>query len=145
MVKRVKWVCELPIKVQKSVMKDIYMICENNGMTADDIRDNIEYVMREKLINLMNDDTDLISLIKEDIIAFDAVSRFPDFGLSENIQKAIGMDVQNPGVKVSEDDGDLTINCEIIVYFGVNIPQLCYDIQSKVKRDIEERNLRIIS
>ena len=42
-------------------------------------------------------------------------------------------------IKISEDDDVLTINCEIIVYFGVNIPQLCYDIQSKVKRDIEEK------
>ena len=83
-------------------------------------------------------DVDLIGLIGQDIIAFDGVSRFPGLGLSENIQKAIGMDV-NPGIKISEDDGALTINCEIIVYFGVNIPQLCYDIQSKVKRDIEEK------
>ena len=87
----------------------------------------------------MNDDIDLVGLIEKDIIAFDAVSRFPDPGFSENIQKAIGMDVHNPGIKVSEDDGVLTISCEIIVYFGVNIPQLCYDIQSKVKRDIEEQ------
>ena len=87
----------------------------------------------------MNDDIDLVELIEDDIIAFDAVSRFPDFGLSENIQKAIGRDIQNPGIKISEDDGVLTINCEIIVYYGVNIPQLCYDIQSKVKRDIEDR------
>ena len=87
----------------------------------------------------MNDDIDLITLIEEDIIAFDAVSRFPGFGFSDNIQKAIGRDIQNPNIKISEDDGDLTVNCEIIVYFGVNIPQLCYDIQSKVKRDIEER------
>ena len=87
----------------------------------------------------MNDDIDIIDLIEKDIIAFDAVSRFPDLGFSENIQKAIGMDVHNPGIKVSEDDGVLTISCEIIVYFGVNIPQLCYDIQSKVKRDIEEQ------
>ena len=87
----------------------------------------------------MNDDIDIIDLIEKDIIAFDAVSRFPDLGFSENIQKAIGMDVHNPGIKISEDDGALTINCEIIVYFGVNIPQLCYDIQSKIKRDIEEK------
>ena len=87
----------------------------------------------------MNDDINLVDLIEEDIIAFDAVSRFPDFGISENIQKAIGRDIQNAGIKISEDDGMLTINCEIIVYFGVNIPQLCYDIQSKVKRDIEEK------
>ena len=87
----------------------------------------------------MNDETDIIGLVEQDIISFDAVSRFPGPGFSESIQKALGMDVQNPGVKISEDDGELTINCEIIVYFGVNIPQLCYDIQSKVKRDIEER------
>lgn len=87
----------------------------------------------------MNDDIDLIGLIENDIIAFDEVSRFPGYSLSENIQKAIGMGVPNPGIKVSEDNGVLTINCELIVYFGVNIPQLCYDIQSKVKRDIEEK------
>ena len=87
----------------------------------------------------MNDDIDIIDLIEKDIIAFDAVSRFPDLGFSENIQKAIGMDVHNSGIKIREDDGALTINCDIIVYFGVNIPQLCYDIQSKIKRDIEEK------
>ena len=87
----------------------------------------------------MNDDINLIDLIEKDIIAFDGVSRFPGFGITENIQKAIGMDVHSPGIKISEDDGALTINCEIIVYFGVNIPQLCYDIQSKVKRNIEEK------
>ena len=74
-------------------------------------------------------DIDLIDLVEKDVISFDAVSRFPDLSLSDNIQKAIGMDIHNPGI---------TINCEIIVYFGVNIPQLCYDIQSRVKRDIEE-------
>ena len=87
----------------------------------------------------MSDSVDLVELVEKDIISFDAVSRFPDPGFSENIQKVIGMYVQNPGIKVSEDDGVLTINCEIIVYFGVNIPQLCYDIQSRVKRDIEEK------
>ncbi len=87
----------------------------------------------------MNDDINLIDLIEEDIISFDGVSRFPDPGITENIQKAIGMDIHNPGIKVNEDNGELTISCEIIVYFGVNIPQLCYDIQSRVKRDIEEK------
>ena len=84
-------------------------------------------------------DINLIDLVEKDIISFDAVSRFPDFSLSDNIQKAIGMDIQNPGIRISEDDGALTINCEIIVYFGVNIPQLCYDIKKKKKRDIEDK------
>lgn len=86
----------------------------------------------------MSDDVNIIELIENDIISFDSVSRFPGFGLTDNIQKAIGMDIQNPNIKISDDDGGMTINCEIIVYFGVNIPQLCYDIQTKVKRDIEE-------
>lgn len=85
----------------------------------------------------MSDDLNIIDLIERDIMSFDAVSRFPDLGLTDNIQKAMGRDIQNPAIKVSEDDEGVTISCEIIVYFGVNIPQLCYDIQTKVKKDIE--------
>ena len=85
----------------------------------------------------MSDESRLTALIEKDIMSFDEVSRFPDIGITGNIQKAIGMDVANPAIKISEDDGGLEINCEIIVYFGVNIPQLCYDIQTKVKHDIE--------
>ena len=86
----------------------------------------------------MSDDVSIIDLIEQDIMSFDGVSRFPDFGITDNIQKAIGRDIQNPGIKISDDDDGITINCEIIVYFGVNIPQLCYDIQTRVKKDIEE-------
>ena len=85
----------------------------------------------------MNEELDLVELIEKDISAFDEVSRFPGIGLTGNIQKVIGMDVQDSGIKISEDDGELTISFGIIVYFGVNIPQLCYDIQSKVKKDVE--------
>ena len=85
----------------------------------------------------MNDDFNIIDLVEEDIMSFDSVSRFPDFGIADNIQRAIGRDIQNPSIKVTEDDEGVTINCGIIVYFGVNIPQLCYDIQTKVKKDIE--------
>ena len=89
-------------------------------------------------MKVMNDDFNVIDLIEKDIISFDGVSRFTDFGLTDNIQKVMGRDIQNPGIRISEDDEGMTINCEIIVYFGVNIPQLCYDIQTKVKKDIEE-------
>ncbi|MBE6019539.1 MAG: Asp23/Gls24 family envelope stress response protein [Clostridiales bacterium] len=87
----------------------------------------------------MSEDINIIDLVERDIISFDAVSRFTDFGLTDNIQKVIGRDIQNPGIRISEDEEGMTINCEIIVYFGYNIPQLCYDIQSKVKKDVEEK------
>jgi len=86
----------------------------------------------------MTDDINIIDLIERDIISFEAVSRFPGFGLTDSIQKAMGRDIQNPGIRLTDDDEGMTINCEIIVYFGVNIPQLCYDIQTKVKKDVEE-------
>lgn len=85
----------------------------------------------------MSEDPNIIDLIERDIMSFEGVSRFTDFGITDNIQKAIGRDIQNPGIRISDDDDGITINCEIIVYFGVNIPQLCYDIQSRVKKDIE--------
>ncbi len=86
----------------------------------------------------MSDDTNLISLIEKDISSFSEFSRFPGAGFTENIQNMLSSQRSNPGIKVTEEDGALTVNCEIIVYFGVNIPQLCYDIQSKVKSDVEK-------
>ncbi|MBQ6455758.1 MAG: Asp23/Gls24 family envelope stress response protein [Mogibacterium sp.] len=87
----------------------------------------------------MNDDAQLYDLIEKEVLSFSEVSRFPDASLTENIQAALGRDVLNPGIRVSSDDDDvLTIQLEIIVYYGVNIPQLCYDIQTKVRKNIEE-------
>ena len=43
-----------------------------------------------------------------------------------------------PKTKFTKDEGTITISLDIIVYFGTNIPQLCYDIQSKIKRYVEK-------
>ena len=86
----------------------------------------------------MNDDIKFYELIEKEVLAFDDVSRFADATLTDNIQAALGKDLISPGIKVSEDDDEcITIQLDILVYFGVNIPQLCYDIQTKVKRNIE--------
>jgi len=85
----------------------------------------------------MTDDANLIGLIENDIMSFDSVSRFPGIGLTGNIQRAIGRDIPDNGIRITEDDEGITVSCGIIVYFGVNIPQLCYDIQTKVKNDVE--------
>ncbi len=87
----------------------------------------------------MNEDIDLIALIEQEVLAFDDVSRFDDASLTENIQAALGRDLGNPGIRITTDDDVITIALDIIVYFGVNIPQLCYDIQTKVKNNIEQK------
>ena len=85
----------------------------------------------------MNDDVKFIELIEKEVLAFDDVSRFAGASLTENIQTAFGRGLINPGIRVTTEDELITINLDIIVYFGVNIPQLCYDIQTKVKNNIE--------
>lgn len=85
----------------------------------------------------MSDDINIIGLIENGIFSFSEVSRFPGVGFTGNIQNMLGSH-QNPGIKVTEEDDGLVVNCEIIVYFGVNIPQLCYDLQTRIKNDIEK-------
>ena len=87
----------------------------------------------------MNDDAKFIELIEHEVLAFSDVSRFSDASITENIQAVFGRDFLNPGIRVSSEDDRIIINLEIIVYYGTNIPQLCYDIQSKVKKNIEEQ------
>lgn len=89
-------------------------------------------------MRIMNDDLNLIELIEHEVLAFTEVSRFSDATLTENIQAVFTRDYTNPGIKITTDDDRLIINLEIIVYYGTNIPQLCYDIQSKVKNHLEE-------
>ena len=86
----------------------------------------------------MNDDIKFIELIEREVLAFEDVSRFADASLTENIQAAFGRDLINPGIRVTSEDDLITIAIDIIVYFGVNIPQLCYDIQTKVKNNLEK-------
>ena len=85
----------------------------------------------------MNDDVKFYELIEKEVLAFDEVSRFADASLTENIQAAFGRDLINPGIRVTSENDLITIQLDILVYFVVNIPQLCYDIQTKVKRNIE--------
>jgi len=87
----------------------------------------------------MNDDVKLIGLIEHKVLSFSGVSRFADATLTENIQAVFGRETLNPGIRLSGDEEEgLSINLEIIVYYGTNIPQLCYDIQTGVRNVIEE-------
>ena len=82
-------------------------------------------------------DDQVFNLIEKDVFEFDEVSRFAGAGFTDNLQNMLSRDKTSPGIKISEEDDRLVINLEIIVYFGVNIPQLCYDIQTKKKNDLE--------
>ena len=87
----------------------------------------------------MNEDLNLTELIESEVLAFSEVSRFADASLTENITQAVLRKDINPSIKITNDDDRITIGIEIIVYYGVNIPQLCYDIQTRVRSDLREK------
>ena len=87
----------------------------------------------------MNEELGLIDIIERDIISFKEFSGFPGIGLTANIQNMLSKEKSHSFIKIVEDEDGITVNCEIRVFFGVNIPQLCYDIQTKVKQDINEK------
>lgn len=50
------------------------------------------------------------------------------------------------GIKITNFDQGIQIELHILIYYGSNIPQLCYEIQQRVKEFIEsEIEVKILS
>lgn len=59
-------------------------------------------------------------------------------GFTENLSKNIlGIDSAGKGIKLSVNDEGLILDIHIIVEYKVKIPQLAWEIQSVVKKEIE--------
>lgn len=71
------------------------------------------------------------------VLSIDGVSRLY-VGLTDNISNILGKDTGISGIKVTKDNDILTINIHLVVKYGINIPQLSYDIQTGVKNKLEE-------
>jgi uncharacterized alkaline shock family protein YloU len=85
--------------------------------------------------------------ITEDVIAVcvrEAVSRtqgvhelfggFQD-ALSQNI---LGKELKFKGIKISDEADGVVIDIQIIVDYGVKIPEVAWDLQRRVKNELEE-------
>lgn len=86
---------------------------------------------------IMIEDQVIVSYVAEEIKKIDGVSRMIG-GITESFSKNIlGRESSNQGVKISRDGNNITITVHVVVYYGVNIPQISYDIQSAVKSSVE--------
>ena len=84
----------------------------------------------------MPEEFDPVEIVEREVLSFDVVSRFDEATLTE---KMLSAGRAGSGIRITEDDdGRLIVTIDIIVYYGVNIPQLCYDIQTRVKNEIEK-------
>lgn len=48
-----KWVCELPSKVQRELKRDAEMILRDVGYEGEELDEALERVMNEKLVNII--------------------------------------------------------------------------------------------
>ena len=97
------------------------------------------------MANLQGEELGTIK-ISDDVIMVctaNAVSKIPGVselagGLTESISKNIlGIDSSSKGVKLSRNDAGIILDIYIIVEYKVKIPQLAWEIQSNVKKEIE--------
>ncbi|NLY81215.1 MAG: Asp23/Gls24 family envelope stress response protein [Clostridiales bacterium] len=83
------------------------------------------------------EDEVIIQYAADEIIKTDGVSRLVG-GITESFSKNIlGRESTNQGVRVVRDDNKASIDVHIIIKYGVNIPQVAFEIQSKVKEVVE--------
>ncbi|MBP3895199.1 MAG: Asp23/Gls24 family envelope stress response protein [Mogibacterium sp.] len=81
----------------------------------------------------MSQDKNLTRLTEDIVLGFEGVSRFSKHGKTTR-----SGEYTNSSIKIDEEDGEYTINIDILVYYGVNIPQLSYDIQTGLIHSLME-------
>ena len=78
------------------------------------------------------DDQVIVGYITEEVHKIKGVSK-----MISSISDIFGRDSGMNGVRINRDGDNISINLHIIVYYGYNIPQLSYEIQSTIKNVIE--------
>lgn len=59
-------------------------------------------------------------------------------GISESISNIIGKSTQTKGIKVNVNEDNVVIDIYIIVNYGVKIPEVAWNVQENVKKEIEK-------
>lgn len=85
----------------------------------------------------LNKDVLIEECIAREVLSHSEVSRFAG-GLSGSISNILGGDNSASGIHIQYDDYFVIIGIHIIVYYGINIPQLCFDLQMNIKKVVEE-------
>ena len=103
----------------------------NNEETA------VEVIKDDGFGTVIIEDDVIIEYVMEEVLKFEEVSRLVG-GITESFSKNIlGRESTGQGVRVNRDGENITINIHLIMYYGVNIPQVAYDIQNNVKNAVE--------
>lgn len=83
------------------------------------------------------DDQVICEYVADTVLSFEGVSRLSGSYI-DNFQELLGRDTSTSGIKINREDNNVSVWIHIIVYYGINIPQLAYDIQNRIKDVVEK-------
>lgn len=58
-------------------------------------------------------------------------------GISKQIANMLGRENTSKGIKVSIHDGEVFIDVYVIIRYGFRIPEVAWEIQNNIKKDLE--------
>ena len=65
--------------------------------------------------------------------------------LADGIAGIIGKKAKDKGIRVEEEQDLLTINLTVVLEFGVNIPEICLQLQGAAKKSVEDMTGKKVS
>jgi len=110
------------------------------GITMEENNENVNLVE-----NILNEEEDNINIAEEVIttiagIAVSEISGVAEMagGIAGGITEGLsGKKNLSKGIKAETDGNNVKIDVNIIVNYGVRIPDVAFDIQNKVKQSVE--------
>ena len=82
------------------------------------------------------EEKEILSCISDVLLSNPSVSRLSG-SLTAAITRTLLRGDGTDGIKLNYDKGGLEITISLIVYYGINIPQLSYDIQTSIRNSLE--------
>lgn len=77
--------------------------------------------------------------IANELVEMPGVSSLADDGIKKAITNTVlRKKASIKGIDISMDEETISVDLRINVYYGINIPQLSFDIQTKIKPLVEE-------
>ena len=87
----------------------------------------------------------IVRKIADSISELEGISKLVGGGFTENLTDTVlGRESFIPGIWIDKDKDKYVLGIRIKVYYGINIPQLSYDIQTRAKSSLSEEELEQI-
>ena len=110
------------------IVKEVFIMAEENKAVQEN------EAPKTGSVNISNDVVSIVASLAASSVK--GVSGMVS-SMSGGIAELLGKKNMSKGVKVSVSDKDVTLNLSIIVEYGAKIPDVAWEIQEKVKSEVE--------